>query len=102
MAQPAHLLAACCRLFGRNLGTYIQYAVQDYGACHDVQGQRGLHRVQEIVDEWRGRLIIRSSRSSVTWHKGGITMQDNLAFLPGTQVAITVREPGTHQQGTRA
>ncbi len=29
-------------------------------------------------------------------------MQDNLAFLPGTQVAITVREPGTHQQGTRA
>jgi hypothetical protein len=77
--------------------SYIQYAVHKYMSTHDIQGQRGLHRVQELVNAWRGRLMIRSCRSSVTWHKEGQTLRDDLAFLPGTQVTITVREPMANQ-----
>ncbi len=70
---------------------YILHALELGVTSRESTGGVGLYRVKCIVEEWRGSLIIRSDRSMARVSAEGIETRDDLANIPGTQVAITVQ-----------
>lgn len=72
---------------------YISYALlQGVSSRSEVAGL-GLWRVQQIVKDWHGELVIRSTGSMVHVTDNSCITEDELAPVPGTQVTITVRDP---------
>lgn len=88
--QP-HVLPPALR--GRTGADYILHALElGVTSREDVAGT-GLFQIRQWVQEWFGTLTIRSQRSRVTISPGAGAphLENNLAFLPGTQVTLTVR-----------
>jgi hypothetical protein len=72
---------------------YICHALRQGVSSRAEAAGLGLWRVQQIVDDWRGELVIRSAASQVRFANGSYITEDDLPLLPGTQVTITVRDP---------
>ncbi len=69
---------------------YIDKALNGWSARKGRGGQ-GLGAIQRIATKSGGSLYIRSETGSLLARPGGIKKKDELAFFPGTQVAIKFR-----------
>jgi anti-sigma regulatory factor (Ser/Thr protein kinase) len=69
---------------------YIEQALNGLSARKGRGGQ-GLGAIQRITTKSDGSLYIRSETGSVLARSAGIIKKDELAFLPGTQIAIKFR-----------
>jgi hypothetical protein len=72
---------------------YILHALKLGVTSRNTVAGTGLYRVRGLVEEWHGRLVIRSRRSVVQIQADSVSVADDLAEMPGTQVTITVRGP---------
>ena len=76
---------------------YIKMALQSGVTSRPVtehRGGLGLHSVDSEVRRVSGTLRIRSGQSALYKSPAGIVVLDHLAPFPGTQVTITVKDPG--------
>jgi len=68
---------------------YIRRALsiyRDYSHCG-----MGLARVDDLVRQWDGTLVVRSGQGRLTIASGAQQAEDGLLQIPGTQVEIVVR-----------
>lgn len=68
---------------------YIRRALRIY-RDHAHCG-KGLARVEDLVRQWDGTLVVRSGCARVTIASGASQAEDGLLLIPGTQVEIVVR-----------
>jgi len=80
-----------CELYSGS--DYIHHALRLGVTSRDTVAGMGLPQVKNIVEDWRGTLTIRSSRSIVHFVENACSTCDNGAEIPGTQVTISVRGP---------
>ena len=87
-------LAAVHGKVAASAGGFIEQALAGLSARQGRGGQ-GLGAIQRIATASGGRLFIRSETGSALATPGALTINDGLAFFPGTQVAITFRSRWT-------
>ncbi len=70
---------------------YILHSLQlGVSSRHTIAGN-GLYQIKQQILEASGILIIRSQRSMVIIEGGTHRVQDDLVFVPGTQVSLAIR-----------
>lgn len=68
---------------------YIERALAGLTARPAGRGGQGLGAIQRIATASGGSLLIRSETGRVFVQATSVTKRDGLAFLPGTQIAVT-------------
>jgi len=74
----------------RQASDYITYALEEGVTSRPNAGGLGLAGVRRRVTDWRGHLTIRSGTSRVDISAFREDKQDDLVYVPGTQVVIQV------------
>lgn len=75
-----------------NGSDYILFALEEGVSSRATAGGIGLHFIRQTVDTWNGSLTIRSASSKVEFqHSQDPIVQDDLPYISGTQVTITVQ-----------
>lgn len=73
---------------------YLQAAMQGKTARPSGRGGMGLRRVEQFVETVGGYLWLRSETAAILSHgPGQVKTYDNLALVPGTQVAVELHAP---------
>lgn len=70
---------------------YILHALQLGVSSRDTIAGTGLYQIKQQILKASGTLVIRSRQSEVTLDGGTLRVRDDLACVPGTQVALTIR-----------
>lgn len=78
------------RLFVKG-SDYLVYSLEQGVSSRATGGGMGLHQVKELVGQWRGQLLMRSLASKISIdERGTVIQEDELTYVPGTQVIFRV------------
>ncbi len=84
------LVAAHGQIAGTD-ASYILKALEGLSSRQGGRGGLGLGAMKRIATTSGGSLHIRSGAGRIAARGSGLGMRDGLAFLPGTQIAVTFR-----------
>lgn len=70
---------------------YILHALQLGVSSRDTIAGTGLYQIKQQILKASGALVIRSQKSEVTLDGDTPRVRDDLACVPGTQIALTIR-----------